>query len=320
MPPLISAIACNYNQGEFIVDAVESVLANSDDAIEVVVVDDGSTDSSRENLERYRSHPKVKLVFQENKGQPGAFNAGVAAAQGEVLAIFDGDDFWFPHKARTIRETIAQLSLGDKPYLLRHPLLKLYEKQAMVRPHEPLLAFTASGIKTLEIGSLTQTHQPASSLQYIADHFFPLYGGGGFGGSTVLNRTMAEAIYPMPEIAKYYGDAIPMYAAPLVGDVYVLARQLGIYRYHGENHSFGRQLQPLNLWLGIETYVNDLLERMGSPIRADFIKSEMARPYLIGDRKFKEAIAASKLRFAKHKSWSDLTKTYVLTAKAMIGR
>lgn len=320
MPPLVSAIACNYNQQEFIVDAVESVLANADDALEVIVVDDGSTDGSRERLQRYVGHPRVKLVLQENKGQPGAFNAGVAAAQGEILAIFDGDDFWFPHKVRAIREAFSELGLGAEPYLLRHPLLKLFEKDELVRPPEIIGAFTRTGIITIPLGSLVQTHDPASSIQYVADHHFPLYGAGRFGGSTVINRAMADLIYPMPEISKYYGDAMPMYTAPLVGNVYVLARNLGIYRYHGSNHSYGRNLQPLDLWLGIEKYVNDLLESQGSSVRADFMASEMARPYLIQAGRHAQAIAASKARFAKHKSWSDLAKTYASVLRAKVGR
>jgi len=94
--PLVSAIIPAYNEERSIGAAIESVLGQTYDNIEIIVVNDGSTDDTA-NVVR-DNYPDVVLVDQYNTGLPGARNAGARAASGELLAFLDADDYWAPNK------------------------------------------------------------------------------------------------------------------------------------------------------------------------------------------------------------------------------
>lgn len=94
--PLISVIIPNYNYAYYLPQAIESVLNQSYPHVEVIVVDDGSTDESESILKRYVG--RVRLIRQQNQGVATARNRGVAEASGEFIAFLDADDFWLPTK------------------------------------------------------------------------------------------------------------------------------------------------------------------------------------------------------------------------------
>ncbi len=94
--PLVSVIIPTYNRTQYICEAVDSVLAQTYRNIEVIVVDDGSTDNTEEILSQYDS--KIKYVFQNNAGPSAARNNGIKQARGDLLAFLDSDDIWFPEK------------------------------------------------------------------------------------------------------------------------------------------------------------------------------------------------------------------------------
>lgn len=96
--PLVSVVTASYNMGRYVGLAVDSVLAQDYPALEIIVVDDGSTDDTSAVLSRYRDDPRVKLIFQENAGQTVAKNRGVQAARGEYIAFCDADNLWLPNK------------------------------------------------------------------------------------------------------------------------------------------------------------------------------------------------------------------------------
>ncbi len=96
--PLVSVIMPVYNGEQFIAQAIDSALAQTLRNIEVIVVDDGSSDASGSIADRYAvAHPKrVRVVHQANAGLPLARNAALAAARGRYLALLDADDIWLP--------------------------------------------------------------------------------------------------------------------------------------------------------------------------------------------------------------------------------
>ena len=94
--PLVSVIIPTYNRAQYICEAVDSVLAQTYRNIEVIVVDDGSTDNTEEILRQYDS--KIKYVFQNNAGPSAARNNGIKQARGDLLAFLDSDDIWLPEK------------------------------------------------------------------------------------------------------------------------------------------------------------------------------------------------------------------------------
>lgn len=87
---LVSIIIPCYNQGRFLADAVESVLAQSYRRVEIIVVDDGSTDNTREVAARY---PEVHYIYQHNQMQAAARNTGLTHSVGEYLVFLDADDY-----------------------------------------------------------------------------------------------------------------------------------------------------------------------------------------------------------------------------------
>lgn len=95
--PLVSVIIPVYNGERFLAEAIESVLAQTYQNYEVIVVDDGSTDNSPEIA---RSYPSVRFIKQEHAGTAAARNRGVMLAAGEYLAFLDADDLWMPNKLR----------------------------------------------------------------------------------------------------------------------------------------------------------------------------------------------------------------------------
>lgn len=95
----VSIIIPAYNQAGFLAQAIESALGQTHPAVEVVVVDDGSTDRTPEVAASYRDRPKFKYVRQENQGLPGARNRGLAESSGAYLCFLDSDDCYLPEKA-----------------------------------------------------------------------------------------------------------------------------------------------------------------------------------------------------------------------------
>lgn len=90
--PRVSAIIPTYNRGWSIRDAVQSVLAQSYDDFELIVVDDGSTDNTKELLLKYEN--KIKYIYQDNKGVSSARNSGIKESRGKYISLLDSDDIW----------------------------------------------------------------------------------------------------------------------------------------------------------------------------------------------------------------------------------
>lgn len=93
---LVSVVIPNHNYAAFVRDAVNSALAQTHRNIEVIVVDNGSTDDSLRVLREYGD--RIRLISQENRGQAGARNRGVEESRGEWVAFCDADDAWLPTK------------------------------------------------------------------------------------------------------------------------------------------------------------------------------------------------------------------------------
>jgi glycosyltransferase involved in cell wall biosynthesis len=96
--PLVSVIIPNFNYSKYIKQAVDSVLKQSYSNIEVIVVDDGSTDDSMEVLRSYGS--RIKLIPSKNFGACTARNLGVLHSTGDLIAFLDADDYWEEDKIK----------------------------------------------------------------------------------------------------------------------------------------------------------------------------------------------------------------------------
>lgn len=105
-PALISVVIPCYNCERYIAATLRSVLAQDWPKLELIVVDDGSSDGSAELVRR--EFPQVRLVEQANQGVAAARNLGVAQARGEWVAFVDADDIWLPGKLRAQMEQLAR--------------------------------------------------------------------------------------------------------------------------------------------------------------------------------------------------------------------
>ncbi len=102
---MISVVIPTYNHVRFLADALQSALAQSYPQLEIIVVDDGSTDNTHTLVESFGE--RVHYIWQENQGLSGARNTGIAAAQGEYIALLDADDFWEPTYLATVHRVLA---------------------------------------------------------------------------------------------------------------------------------------------------------------------------------------------------------------------
>lgn len=109
--PTVSVIIPSYNCERYIAETIDSVLNQSFRDIELIVVDDGSTDRTREIVSSYGS--RVRLITQANAQVCAARNRGIREATGEFVCLMDHDDYWFPHKlARQLEEFQARPEAG----------------------------------------------------------------------------------------------------------------------------------------------------------------------------------------------------------------
>ena len=94
--PLVSVVIPNYNGAKFLDESIRSVLNQNYPRLQIIVVDDGSTDESLLILQRYDT--KIELIRQPNNGSAAARNAGINFAKGEFIALLDADDIWEENK------------------------------------------------------------------------------------------------------------------------------------------------------------------------------------------------------------------------------
>jgi glycosyltransferase involved in cell wall biosynthesis len=116
----ISVIIPNYNYARYLDQAIKSVLVQSYENLELIVVNNGSTDNSLEVLKKYRD--KIYVIDQPNLGQSGARNSGLSLSSGELIAFLDADDFWEPNKLE------MQISLMNDATQLVYCGISLYKE------------------------------------------------------------------------------------------------------------------------------------------------------------------------------------------------
>jgi len=107
---LVSVIIPVYNSEKFLAESIESVLKQSYKNIEVIAVDDGSTDNSMKILKQFEN--KIIVISQENKGLAGAMNTGMKKMRGKWLKWFSGDDILYQNAVETLVDEARKLSDG----------------------------------------------------------------------------------------------------------------------------------------------------------------------------------------------------------------
>lgn len=96
--PLVSVVVCTYNAGDYLVGALRSIVRQTHRNLDVLVIDDGSTDGSVEAAKAVIDDPRVRWLYQENAGKPTALNWALREVKGEFYAIQDADDLSYPNR------------------------------------------------------------------------------------------------------------------------------------------------------------------------------------------------------------------------------
>jgi glycosyltransferase involved in cell wall biosynthesis len=96
-PKLVSIVVPVYNAEQYVAETLKSVLAQTYQNFEVIIVDDGATDRSLEICQRF-DDPRIKIIHQKNRGLAGARNTGIRHATGDYIGFLDADDIWLPNK------------------------------------------------------------------------------------------------------------------------------------------------------------------------------------------------------------------------------
>lgn len=207
----VSAVVSNYNYARFLPECIGSILEQTVDGIEIIVVDDGSTDNSRAVLESYGTN--VKAIFQANGGQAAAINTGVAAATGDVICFLDSDDTWAPRKVERVLEVLR--THPDAGWV-RHKARMVDEELQPLDSIAP--AFTGSGIV------------PADPLLFIERII------NSQPSTLAVRRDIAMKVFPIeitPDLAHDADDAVMLariFRASKAG--YSIDEVLGYYRRH----------------------------------------------------------------------------------------
>lgn len=107
--PFVSVVIATYNMGQYINQAVDSILQQTWKNLEVIVIDDGSTDNTTKVMSNYQTDSRVHYIRTENQGQPKAKNRGIQNTRGDFIAFCDADDLWEKNKLE------VQMPLFENP-------------------------------------------------------------------------------------------------------------------------------------------------------------------------------------------------------------
>ena len=144
-PPEVSIVLVSYQHAKYARDSIASVLAQTASDFEIIIVDDGSTDGTREVVSGF-DDPRIRLLFQENKGPSLALNAGLQQARGQFVGLMSADDMaapsWIASQLQTIRDSMAEVSFC---------LPSLIDDESASLPDEKMGVFFTHEIRDFEL-------------------------------------------------------------------------------------------------------------------------------------------------------------------------
>jgi glycosyltransferase involved in cell wall biosynthesis len=210
--PLVSVLINNYNYGRYVGQAIDSALNQTYRRVEVIVVDDGSTDSSREVIGSYGD--RVVAILKDNGGQTSALNAGFAASSGEWIHLLDSDDLLNPDKVQRISELAAQFPSAG---MIAHDLEYCDASGEPVKFAPPYIAAQ----KLVDDRQLARRGKLSVSL--------PATSG------LSVRRDVLERILPIPEVIRVGTDNFLKWVTLSLFPVLMVPECLAKQRIHGSN-------------------------------------------------------------------------------------
>ncbi|HEY9771532.1 MAG TPA: glycosyltransferase [Coleofasciculaceae cyanobacterium] len=211
--PLVSILINNYNYDRYLASAIDSAINQTYPHVEIIVVDDGSTDNSRQIIGSYQN--SITAIFKANGGQASAINVGFAASKGEIICLLDADDLWLPSKVKQIVTAFNNYSQAAVVY---HKVQNINSTDKPIGkpwpPYKPI------------VGNISQLVNKSG-------------GWWPFPPSTALSfsRQFLTAVMDIPE-AEYRlcADAYLADLAPFLGEVVGIDLVLSQFRIHDSNN------------------------------------------------------------------------------------
>lgn len=164
----VSVVITCYNYGRYVDECISSVLRQTYQNYEVIIVNDGSTDDSEDKIRPFLERENFRYVFQANSGQASAKNTGVRHSRGELVAFLDADDLWEPTKLE------RQVPLFDNP------------RVGVVYSRARFIDSEGRDIELDESEPCFETHSGCVTNQLFVDNFVP------FSSSVVRARCLEE--------------------------------------------------------------------------------------------------------------------------------
>lgn len=293
--PLVSVIINNFNYGRYLQDAIESALKQTYPWKEIVVVDDGSTDNSREIIEAFASAGKIIPVYKENGGQASAFNAGFARSRGEIIIFLDADDVLLP---QAIEEVVKVWHKGVTKVQWR-------------------LALVDQNLKPLNRAYPDLKYKlPSGDMRRLLLQW-RLYPSPPTSGNA-FSRSFLQEILPMPEQPwRISADSYLLTLAGLKGPIASIDSILGFYRLHGENHwaSATINLERLEREIKIDQnqakVILDLSQKMGWRTLFPFGHSHGYKMELLAKLLGSRIVSKSRLRLCLEGIVATITWPYL---------
>lgn len=255
--PRVSVVINNYNYARYLRETIDSVLAQGSAVDEILVVDDCSTDNSREIIDSFMSeYPgRVRGVYQAtNQGQGAAFNAGFGASRGDIVMFLDADDFMLPGAAELIRGNY-------------NPDVALYQYRMRYTDETSQLG---EGVFPPLSLRFAEGQEASEKLRTIGRYPSTITSG------LVFNRWVLERILPVDtEAFRYGGDGHVVAAAPLYGPVRSFNTEICAYRLHSSQHTSRQKAQAkLARWrISHDHHRYDVIRehssRLGLPVADD---------------------------------------------------
>jgi hypothetical protein len=213
-PVAVDVVIDNYNYGRFLGPAIDSALAQDYPHTRVIVVDDGSTDHSREVMMRYGD--RITRLFKQNGGQASAFNAGLEQCDGDIVIFLDADDLLLEHAASRVAAIFA-------------------EEPGVVKVQSRMMVIDGAGRSTGVMNPAPHLRLPTGDL-WRSELTFPFDLPWIATSGNAFSRAALGRIMPIPE--HEFAEAADWYLqhlVPLLGEVVSMEEACACYRVHGSN-------------------------------------------------------------------------------------
>lgn len=275
--PLVSVLVTNYNYAAYIGEAIQSFISQTYTNFEVIVCDDGSTDSSCVVIESWcKKDPRVRLVRQHNQGQASALNTAFSVSKGEVIVLLDGDDLALERRLELVVKAFR-----------RHPdagmvthALTMINSQGETSGRDPEEPLDEGWLAPALLRGPGPVFPPTSGL--------------------ALRSEVAKRVFPLPcdriQGADSEWDWVVREGAAFLAPVVALGEVPGIYRLHGQSlfgHSRLNTLEQIERRLaglsaameGRRLYARRFLNTEPDPSECDLVVGVLilSRAVLLGE-------------------------------------